>query len=80
MNKCPQNPAIKSDAFYLTSLKKPKKKNWFSFVPVGYNILGITIQHICAAAGIIKALKNESFTSDYSCIQTIPSGPELIRG
>ena len=50
----------KTNAFYLTPLKKPKSEIWFSTVSVGHNTLSNTVQHICQAAGVNGFKTNHS--------------------
>ena len=50
----------KTNAFYLTPLKKPKSEIWFSTVPVGHNTLSNTVQRICQAAGVDGFITNHS--------------------
>ena len=57
---CPPQSERKTNAFYLTPLKKPKGEIWFSTVPVGHNTLSNTVQRICLAAGV------DGFKTNYS--------------
>ena len=45
-------PECKSNAFYLTPLKKPKGNVWYAQIPIGHNTLDGTVSRICKAAGI----------------------------
>ncbi len=57
---CPQLESRKSNAFYLTPLRKPKGKYWYSIVPVGHNTLQLTVHRLCSAAGIEGYKTNHS--------------------
>ena len=50
----------KTDAFYLTPLKKPKGNVWYSKTPIGHNTLNTTISRICKAAGVTGYKTNHS--------------------
>ena len=50
----------KTDAFYLTPLKKPKGNVWYGQTPIGHNTLDTTVSRICKAAGIVGYKTNHS--------------------
>ena len=50
----------KTDAFYLTPLRKPKCDVWYSKIAVGHNTLDKTVKRLCAAAGIKGFKTNHS--------------------
>ena len=54
----PDDPSI--DAFYLTALKKPKGKVWYSHLPVGHNTLSSTMKRLCGASGLSGCKTNHS--------------------
>lgn len=58
LQHCPK--PRKTDAFYLTPLKKPKNDVWFTTVPVGHNPLSQTVKRLCEAAGIQGFKTNHS--------------------
>jgi hypothetical protein len=60
------------DAFYLTSLKKPKTGCWFSHTALGHNTLCATVNRICKEAGI-QGFKTKSFSQVYCCLAPVPS-------
>lgn len=51
----------KTNAFYLTPLKKPREDGvWYSSTPVGHNPLSQTVKRLCQAAGISGFKTNHS--------------------
>ena len=61
----------KSDALYLTPLKKPKSDCWYSHIPLGHNTLSRTVRRLCDSAGIDGYKTNHSVMS-IKCNQVVP--------
>ena len=55
-----QPSVAKSNAFYLTPLKKPKGNVWYGKTPIGHNTLNTTVSRICKAAVITGFKTNHS--------------------
>ena len=56
--KCPCDRP--DDAFYLKPLSKPTGETWFQPRPVGHNILGGVVKHLCTSAGLQGHFTNHS--------------------
>ena len=56
--KCP--PDRSDNAFYLKPLSKLAADTWFQPRPVGHNILGSVVKHLCEAAGLQGHYTNHS--------------------
>ncbi len=57
---CPPTNGRKTNAFYLTSIRKPKSSTWYSTTAAGHNTLAQTVKHLCKEAGI------EGFKTNHS--------------
>ena len=53
-------PDMKETAFYLTPLRNPRGKVWFSKTPVGHNTLAKTVARICRVGGVEGYKTNHS--------------------